>query len=360
MRSPSIVPEPTTANAAEQRDPGVDRKTPEGDYFAMLSRAVARLDRDSYEARGAIYDRAREILAKRMASTTPPYSNEEATKQLLALREAIRRIELEDRQNHDLIAVQHMPEQETIDGPDLDSSRINAKRKSLFGRVAARLLCAALILGIGIGAYAYATGNIELTFLTRLLGRVIRSAPTESTASSGAQRASLYQRSAIDPNAPGLDGTANWRIYSERTGLNPGAVLRVDVQIPERGLSLVLSMRREPSEAAVMSHLVEFRFLGLDQLPFAEILRIGGIVMTTAEPSRRAVVIGQVITVTPGVFLFGLSAAKGEREENLRFLREMTWMNIPITYKDGSQALLAIEKGAAGERAINQFFSHPG
>ena len=82
--------------------------------------------------------------------------------------------------------------------------------------------------------------------------------------------------------------------------------------------------------------------------------------MTTAERSRRAVMLGQSTKVAPGVFLFGLSAAKDEREANLRFLRELTWMEIPIVYEAGSQALLAIEKGAAGERAINRFFSDPG
>jgi hypothetical protein len=347
-RSPSIVPEPTTAVAAEQPRPAGDLKTTEVDYFAMLSRAVARLDRDSYEARGAIYDRACEVLAQRLASATLSYSKEEAAKQQLALREAIRRVEFEDREAPDPITVQPISREEA-NSSDLEGSRINSKR--LFGRVAVRLLLAALLLGIGIGAYAYSTGSIELTFLTRLLERVIGSAPV--------QRASLYERSATNPNAAGLDGTANWRILSEGTGSKPEAVLRVDVQIPDRGLSLAMSMRRESSEDAAMSHLVELRFLRPDQSPFAEISRVGSFVMTTAERSRRAVVLGHSTTVAPGVFLFGLSAAEGEREANLRFLRELTWMEIPLVYQNGSQALLAIEKGAAGERAINQFFSDP-
>ena len=220
----------------------------------------------------------------------------------------------------------------------------------MFGRVVARLLLATLILGIGIGAYAYSTGNIELTFLTRLL---------EQTASSGAQRASLYQRSATDPNAPALEGTAKWQIYSE-TWVSPETVLRVNVQIPQRYLSLVMSMRREPNEIAAMSHLIELRFLRPDQLPFAEISRIGSIGMSTAEHSRRAVLMGLPTKVTSGVFLFGLAAGEGEREANVRFLRDLPWMDIPIVYEDGSQASLAIEKGAAGARVINQFFSDPG
>jgi hypothetical protein len=347
-RSLSIVPELPTAIAAEQCHPADGLKTPdEVDYFAMLSRAVARLDHDSYEARGAIYDRAREVLAKRLASAAPPYSKDEAAKQQLALREAIRRIEFEDREGLS-IAVQPTSEEET-NGADLDGGTVNTKRKGVVGRVAARLLIATLILGIGIGAHAYSTGSIELTFLTRLLEHVIGSAQV--------QRALLYERNAINSNVSELDGTAIWQILSE-DNLEP--VLQVDVQIPERGLSLVMSMHREPGETATMSHLAEFRFQRPDQSPFAEIVQVGGIAMTTTNRSLSEVVLGQPTKVTPGVFLFGLAADKGRREENLRILSEGKWMDIPISYQDGSQALLSIEKGPVGERIITQFFSDPG
>jgi hypothetical protein len=170
-----------TAKRKAQPRPAGDLKTTEVDYFAMLSRAVARLDRDSYEARGAVYDRAQEALAKRLASATPPFSKEEAAKQRLALGDAIRRIGFEDREDHYLLSIEQTPEQKTTAGTDLDDSRVDEnrvddsrvkpERKSLFGRVAAYLIFAALILGIGIGAYAYSTGSIDRAFLTSLLER---------------------------------------------------------------------------------------------------------------------------------------------------------------------------------------------
>ena len=202
-----------------------------------------------------------------------------------------------------LALLRDVPERDFTGADDLDDSRINAKRRGVFGRVAARLILATLILGIGIGAYAYSTGNIELNPLTRLLERVTRSALTEPTASSSPQRALLYERSATNPNALALDGTAIWQILPEAGGVNPEAVLQVDVQIPERGLSLAMSMHREPTKAAAMSHLVEFRFLRPDQSPFSEITRVDGIAMTNAERSRSEVVLGQPTKVVPGVFL---------------------------------------------------------
>ena len=49
----------------------------------------------------------------------------------------------------------------------------DAKRRGVLGRVAAYLIFAILILGIGVGAYAYVAGQIELPSLTRLLERVL-------------------------------------------------------------------------------------------------------------------------------------------------------------------------------------------
>ena len=48
----------------------------------------------------------------------------------------------------------------------------------------------------------------------------------------------------------------------------------------------------------------------------------------------------------PGVFLLGLSGLASEREQNLRYLKELPWLDIPITYRNGALGVLAIEKGA--------------
>ena len=62
------------------------------DYFAVLSRAVAGLDRDSYAARGAAYDREHKALLRRLFSADPPHSDTQIEQEQQAFREAIRRI----------------------------------------------------------------------------------------------------------------------------------------------------------------------------------------------------------------------------------------------------------------------------
>jgi hypothetical protein len=251
--------------------------------------------------------------------------------------------------------VEHVPEQETTDSKSADT-RSGVKRKVAFGRVAVRLLLATVIVGLLIGAYSYSQGNIELALLTKFFEGVTGSAPMKASISDAA-RASLHQVSAKDPNAPSLDGSASWQILSEQTGPNASAVLRVDIKIPAGALSIVIFMHRETGDIAAISHMLEIRFIQPEQTPSSNVARISSVVMTTAERSPRAVLSGEPIKVAPGFFLFGLSAAKEHKEENLRFLRELTWMDIALGYEDGSQAVLSIEKGTTGERLLNQFLA---
>ncbi|MBO0712468.1 MAG: hypothetical protein J2P47_14450, partial [Acetobacteraceae bacterium] len=65
-------------------------------YYAVLARAVAMLDRDAYGARGAVYDREHRALLRRLALADPPCSQEEIAAEERAFRDAIRRIEFPD------------------------------------------------------------------------------------------------------------------------------------------------------------------------------------------------------------------------------------------------------------------------
>src|SRR5438132_10637168 len=67
------------------------------DHFASLSRAVAGLDRDSYAARGAIYDREHKALMRLLFTADPPRSDAEIEREQLAFRDAVRRIEFGDK-----------------------------------------------------------------------------------------------------------------------------------------------------------------------------------------------------------------------------------------------------------------------
>lgn len=65
------------------------------DYHPLLARAIAGLDRNTGEARRALYDRARNALLAQLRSADPPLTEPEITRERLALEEAVRKIEAE-------------------------------------------------------------------------------------------------------------------------------------------------------------------------------------------------------------------------------------------------------------------------
>src|SRR5262245_37843178 len=165
------------------------------DHYTSLARAVARLDRDSYEARGAVYDRALAALVKRLNSAEPPYSQADIDMELLAFREAVRRVEFGDLDDQDWLAQQDelppdvpaedvpavpkdpavlaIPAEPVAAQPDAEvlpaarAVKIKPPRRSVFGRVAVRTMLALLLIGISLAGYAHATGQIDLAPLAQ-------------------------------------------------------------------------------------------------------------------------------------------------------------------------------------------------
>jgi hypothetical protein len=65
------------------------------DYYPLISRAVAALDKNGGENRRAIYERARTALLAQLRGVTPPLSESDITRERLALEESIRKVEAE-------------------------------------------------------------------------------------------------------------------------------------------------------------------------------------------------------------------------------------------------------------------------
>jgi hypothetical protein len=63
------------------------------DYYSVISSAVSNLPSETVEARWEIYDRACNALQEELLALDPPISEDELTKERLALETAIRRVE---------------------------------------------------------------------------------------------------------------------------------------------------------------------------------------------------------------------------------------------------------------------------
>jgi hypothetical protein len=98
------------------------------DYFTPLSQAVASIDRDSYAARFAVYDREHKALLRRMATADSRCSAADVAREEEAFRDAIRRIELADGDEQPTLVPKDEPAAEELaPEPRLDPLRLEPR-----------------------------------------------------------------------------------------------------------------------------------------------------------------------------------------------------------------------------------------
>jgi hypothetical protein len=65
------------------------------DYYPPVARAIANLEPNTAEARQEVYEHARRVLREQVRDVEPGLSETERADELLALEQAIRKVELE-------------------------------------------------------------------------------------------------------------------------------------------------------------------------------------------------------------------------------------------------------------------------
>jgi hypothetical protein len=172
----------------------------------------------------------------------------------------------------------------------------------------------------------------------------------------------FYEEDPAAPRGPKRQfvGSALWRTetISPGRGQPPELAIRADVEIPERKLGMIWSLRRNTESSVPASHMIEMKFKLQPDLPLENISRVPGMLMRQSGETLGVALKGSAVKVIDGFFLMGLSAVDADREHNVQLLlKERAWLDIPIAYSDGHRALLSIEKGTPGERVIARAFA---
>ena len=299
------------------------------DYYTRLADAVARLGYDSFEARGAIYDRARSDLLKRLSSTEPPLTNEEIAREQAALFEAIRDIEfggMVASSRHDKPGISAPQVTAKNAKPDLSTKQMPRRRmrSPVSRRIAGRMLLALLVLIAVVVTLAFHSEELELRSFTAWLSKSLPLSQTEPRSGAPAaepgaptQRAVLYEEDAANPAGKTFVGSASWRIRSERSEANTKAenIAVLELEIWQLELALTMTMRRDAEKGAI-SHLIEFKFFPSKLMPPDTVASVLGLLMKKDELVRGVELRGQVVKVAPGMFLLGLSGQETDVQQN--------------------------------------------
>ncbi|MEA2874314.1 MAG: hypothetical protein QOH67_4290 [Hyphomicrobiales bacterium] len=175
-----------------------------------------------------------------------------------------------------------------------------------------------------------------------------------------AQRAALLEDDPDDPRGKRYEGSVLWQTEIRKPTGEPDAppdlVVRADIEIPERRITITIFIQRDLSPTRQpTSHLIDITFNLPADFPSGGIRKVWGVVMKSAEQTRGSPLGGAAEKVTTNYFLIGL--ARRDMRRNLQLLKERNWFDIPISYNNGRNAILTIQKGEPGKRAFEKAFN---
>ena len=173
-----------------------------------------------------------------------------------------------------------------------------------------------------------------------------------------AQRVVLYDEDPSDPKGKQYVGSVIWRTEPVKASGSQKADLavRADIDIPDRKFKMTMSFRRNTDSSLPASHTAELTFILPQDFSGGGVGNVPGILMKSNEQARGTPLSALAVKVTDGFFLVGLSNVDSERTRNLQLLKERSWFDVPLVYTNQRRAIIAIEKGAPGERAFNEAF----
>jgi hypothetical protein len=174
-----------------------------------------------------------------------------------------------------------------------------------------------------------------------------------------AQRVVLYDEDPADPKGKQYVGSVIWRTEQIKAaaGQKADIAVRADIDIPDRKFKMTMSFRRNTDTSLPASHTAELTFILPPDFTGGGVGNVPGILMKSNEQARGTPLAGLAVKVTDGFFLVGLSNVDADRQRNLQLLKERSWFDVPLVYVNQRRAIIAIEKGAPGERAFNDAFA---
>ncbi|WP_159586153.1 hypothetical protein [Chelativorans xinjiangense] len=170
------------------------------------------------------------------------------------------------------------------------------------------------------------------------------------------QRAIFYEERTNASQGSADSGAVVWSIVEESPGNNlpPEPAIRGEATVPDKGLQLKMTIRRNVDQSLPASHIMELIFLTPDDFQGGSIDNVLRVAMKRSEQDTGSPLLGIPARIAPGFFLVALSDNRADVETNTLLMRRQSWIDIPIVYTSGRRALITLEKGVPGDRIFSE------
>ncbi len=161
-----------------------------------------------------------------------------------------------------------------------------------------------------------------------------------------AQRATYSFQGAEGQPGQASDGSTTWAEITK----DGRPAIQATLKIPDRDVTVTVTIYKNYDSALPASHLVEVQFFGA--LSDSPIQRVPALALKQTEQARGQPLAGAVVPVTNELFWIALSKDEEEVTRNIQLLREGSWFDIPIVFSDQTHALITFEKGIPGDKVF--------
>ncbi|ASY64171.1 putative transcription regulator [Sinorhizobium sojae CCBAU 05684] len=166
----------------------------------------------------------------------------------------------------------------------------------------------------------------------------------------------LYEERLGQSSPTAIPGAVSWSIKEESPGgdAKPEPAIQAQIAVPDRGLTALMTIKRNADPSLPASHVIEFVFSLPPNFEGGSIDGVQRVSMKRTEQDRGDPLIAVPAKITDDFHMIALNDFAEAAKVNTELLRSRSWIDIPITYRNGRRALLTLEKGAAGTDVFNK------
>jgi hypothetical protein len=182
-----------------------------------------------------------------------------------------------------------------------------------------------------------------------------QAAPAQQAAAAAAgHRIFLYEEVLGQTVPTAIEGTVSWSLQNDADAEGkPSATVQGQITIPGRGLSALITFKRNTDPSLPASHLVEIVFSVGAGFEGGAIDSVQRIAMKSTEQDRGNALIAVPAKITDDFHMIALNDFPDALKTNLELMRTRDWIDIPVSYRNGRRALLTLQKGADGKAAFD-------
>ncbi|MBV8663052.1 MAG: hypothetical protein JO107_08110 [Hyphomicrobiales bacterium] len=187
-------------------------------------------------------------------------------------------------------------------------------------------------------------------------------APTPATQAAATPALPVAARAAMliavggDPQKPPAVslGSVVWTMIPAAPGQPSSVAVKAETDIPDLKMHAIMTIRKNTDASLPASHTIDLRVSFADGADIKGIKDIRVPLMRRDDPPSQDSLSGVRVKISDSYFLVGLNRNDVDIAHNADLMANRGWFDFPMLLNDDRIAKLTFEKGADGDRLLNE------